>query len=164
GMRRLFTLLASANKNAAQINKAFANYDEKKISLDQLKKIFTNSLSSLAQAAIASMPEGKSKEFSISETIKDVSGKFKDFTISDDDLRLVQIVKKLFVGGQADIISCDELRDFLRRMPSLSALTFDMLYVKDYNLNTTRDYAEFALARVDSLFDNIPLHKRQGSL
>lgn len=163
GMRRLFKLLAHANKNAARMNRAFADYDAGKVTLAQLRQVFIDSLSALANAGIESMSHGKSAELSITETVRDVSGKFKELTISEEDLKVAQIVKKLFVGGEKDVITCDELRDFLSRMRPLAALTFDMLYVNEYKLEGTQSYASFILDRVDSLFDNIPL-ERDGVL
>lgn len=161
GMRRLFTLLAAANKNAARLNQAFKKYDEGKLSLVQLRTTFIDVFTNLANAAISSMSHGKSAQISIDQTIKDVAGRFKNLALSEDDIRAIQIIKKIFIGGQADILTCDELRDFLTRMNPLASLVFDITYIKDYKLDGAKGHTQFALDRVDILFDNIPLDRSE---
>src|SRR5690606_12279161 len=156
GMRRLFRLLASANKNIARLNQAFKKYDEKIISRDQMRQIFVEVMSNLANTASASMSHGKSAEISLSKTIRDVTGKFKELALTEDDIRALQIIKRAFIAGEEDILTCDELRSFLTRLSALSPLIFDFIYLADYEVKDHHEYAQFLLKRVDTFFNQIP--------
>jgi hypothetical protein len=157
GMKRLFKLLSVANQQAAKINQAFKAYENKQIKIEQLKRTFVLGLSTLAQAGIDSMSHDKAAKVSIEQTIQEIGQRFSAVKFDHDQIRLAQIFKQVFIGGDRDHITCDELRDFLSRMKSMAALAFDLFYLKDYQLESTLDYARFALERVDQFFENIPL-------
>lgn len=161
GMRRLFRLLSAANQQAARLNQAFKDYNDKQITLNHMRSIFVSSLGQLAQAAIRSMPGDKSSSVSIAQTVAEVGSKFDALKIEPEQVRLAQLAKSIFIGGNPDILTCDELRAFLARMSGLSGLIFDLLYIKDYQLDGLVAHIEFANARIDDLFKQIPL-ERQG--
>ncbi len=159
GLRSLFKLLVHANKNAFLINKSFKNYDENKISLAELKENFVSSLSNLAQAAIEAIHDHKSSDVPIKETIKDVTSRFKQLSITDDQIHLIQIFKKLLIGSDSNTLNCDELRLMLQRMSDLSSLLFDLLYMDHYKLEAKNEYYSFFLDRIDLLFKNFNLEQ-----
>ncbi len=159
GMRRLFKLLAAANREAARVNQAFAQYDAKEIGLTQLRRTFVDALAKLAQAGVAAMPQNKHASVSISQTIDEVASRFSALKMSPGDIKLAQTIKLLLSGGKPDIVTCDELRGLLVRMPSLAELIFDLLYIKEYQLSSMDEYVSFAVARIDLLFKHLELER-----
>ncbi len=157
GLRKLFKLLVQANKNIVSINKAFIEYEEQKISLSDLRSEFTNSLSRLAQAAIESIPEHKSTDISIEGTIRDVTKRFKSLKITNEQIRLIKIIKKLVIGSDSNSLNCDELRLMLQKVSEISPIIFDLLYTDHYNLVTKEDYYSFTLERIELIFKSLNL-------
>lgn len=159
GLRRLFKLLVHTNRNAIKINNAFKEYDLKKITLSDLKVRFTSALTELSEKAIESIPVQKSTIINIEQTIKDVSSKFEQLSLNDNQVRLIKIIKKMFLGNSSDFLSCDELRVLLSKMNDLSSLLFDVLYIEEYKLENKISHYTFFMERIDLLFKNLQLEQ-----
>lgn len=157
GLRTLFKLLVHANRNAFRINTAFQKYDEKKINLSQLRQEFISSLTQLSNAAIESIPSHKSSVVEIEQTIQDVSKKFSQLSLTDNQIKLIKIVKKMFIGNDSNLLSCDELKVLLLKMNDLSSLLFDILYIKEYKLESKVEHYSFFQDRIELLFKSLNL-------
>ncbi|MBH47341.1 MAG: hypothetical protein CME71_04130 [Halobacteriovorax sp.] len=159
GMKRLFKLLASANINAAQINQSFKRYHNGEISLEALRSDFISGLTNLASYALQVIPESKSSQINLSETLRELSSKFDKMDLSHEHIQLIEVLKSLIFGKDRSILSCDEIKQLLSRMEDISALAFDVLYYKDYNLDTQQKRASFILERLDLVFKQIGSEK-----
>ncbi|PIQ57185.1 MAG: hypothetical protein COW01_01700 [Bdellovibrionales bacterium CG12_big_fil_rev_8_21_14_0_65_38_15] len=160
GLRSLFKLLVHANQNAFRINNSFAKYEEKKISLNQLKTEFTQALTNLSNAGIDSIPLHKSSVIEIEQTIKEVSSKFNQLSLNDNQIKLIKIIKKMFIGNDSNLLSCDELRTLLSKMNQLSSILFDVLYIDEYKLNTKTEHYSFFQERIDLFFKSLNLEQK----
>lgn len=152
----LFNLLAQLNQEAVIINEVLEHMNFVK-SLDLkdsrgysndfwiMRKEFSESVNRFAKVAyeITLLNNKPDTQINLANFIKSLGTKFKIEAITNEKVDSLIFIKKLLVGGDREVISTQELREVLTKLPILASQIFDLYYIKKENFKTDEDLTKF---------------------
>lgn len=155
----LFELLVKLNQEAVVITNIIKSMDEDKNQQKfwELRAKFNESTSRFATSAVGVIDKspGLAKKLNMREFVLDMSTKIGGSQIDNDTIDSFIFFKKLLVGGDEEVITTDELKEIITKLPKLMSLVFDIYYVKGENFKTEADEMRFYLVATRDLYSTI---------
>jgi hypothetical protein len=156
----LFRLMIEANKSAIIITKTLKDIDN--TNYWDSREILSKSFENLAQSilGIIEIRDTRDLGLNLRTFLTDMRDRFENFDLSDNMISNGLFVKKLFLGGEKDILTSQETRELLVKAPKLIMAAVDFYFVDEKNFKNAEDLYGFyghLLEQVEHLFH--PLEK-----
>lgn len=159
----LFELLVQVNQEAVVITNIIKMMDEDKNQQKfwDLRQQFNQAATRFATAAIGVIDKspGLAKKLNIRQFILDMSTKIGDGQIDNESIDSFIFLKKVIVGGEEEVITTDELKEIIGKMPKIMGLIFDVYYVKSENFKTEAEEMRFYLLSTRNLYHSIKFNQ-----
>ncbi|QDK42408.1 hypothetical protein DOM21_13325 [Bacteriovorax stolpii] len=159
----LFELLVQVNQEAVVLTNIIKTMDEDKNQLKfwELRQRFKESTERFAAAAVGVIDKspGMAKKLNMREFILDMSKKIGDGQIDNESIDSFIFLKKVIVGGDEEVITTDELKDLITKLPRIMGLIFDVYYCKSENFKSEADEMRFYLLTVRNLYHSIKFNQ-----
>ncbi len=155
----LFELLVKVNQEAVILTNIIKSMDEDKNQQKfwDLRAKFNESTNRFATSAVGVIEKspGLAKKLNMREFIIDMSKKIGDSQIDNETIDSFIFFKKLLVGGDEEIITTDELKAIITKLPKILGLVFDVYYVKGENFKTDAEEMRFYLIAIRDLYATV---------
>lgn len=153
----LFELLVQVNQEAVIITEVLKEMDqeENQGKFWELRAKFIQSLNRFSTSAIAIIDKspGLQKKLNIREFILDASKKIGDTAVDESTIDSLIFLKRVLLAGDTKIITSDELKDLIAKMPNIMTLVFDIYYVNNKNFKSDTAHMRFYLESIRELYN-----------
>lgn len=164
----LFELLVQVNQEAVMLTNIIKTMDEDKNQQKfwDLRQKFNESTSRFATAAIGVIDKspGLSKKLNMREFIIEMSKKIGDGQIDNDSIDSFIFLKKMIVGGDEEVVTTDELKEIIGKLPRIMGLVFDVYYCKSENFKSETEEMRFYLVAMRNLYHSIKFNQEDFEL
>lgn len=152
----LFELLIKINQEAVIITDILKQMDDAKNQSRfwELKEKFHESIERFSITAIKLIDKspGISKKLNIRNFIIDAGKKLDIKTIDADTVDGLIFIKQLLVAGdEEEVISTDDLKSFINKLPDLLSMVFDLYYATNANFESDAHQLKFYVDKVNEL-------------
>jgi hypothetical protein len=156
----LFELLIQINQEAVIITDILKQMDDVKNQgrFWELKDQFHQSIKRFATTAIKLIDKspGISKKLNIRKFILKAGQKLGNKPIDEDTVdSLIFIKQVLLAGDEEEVISTDELKVLIGKLPNLLSMVFDVYYVTNENFENDANHIKFYLDTINELYETI---------
>jgi hypothetical protein len=145
----LFELLIKVNQEAIIITQTLKEMDQNTKHEDYLilREKFNLSITRFSQGTLEIMQKskGSSQQLNIKTFIFDATKKLSSKKFDQDAIESLLFIKKLLIGGDKEIITTEELKSLVAKLPKLLTLSFDIYYSKDKIFTTESEKTNFYL-------------------
>ncbi|NOT78402.1 MAG: hypothetical protein HOP07_05300 [Bacteriovoracaceae bacterium] len=152
----LFELLVQVNQEAVILSNIIKLMDEKQNQSKfwTLRKLFNESTERFAKSTIGVIEKspGLGQKLNIRTFILDLNTKLGSGKIDEKFIDSLMFLKKILVGGDVQIISSDELKLAITKLPHILGLVFDAYYSAGENFKSESEEMRFYLTTVRSLY------------
>jgi hypothetical protein len=152
----LFELLIKANQEAVILTNIIKSMDDPKNQKNfwELRKQFNESTTRFADATVGVIEKapGFGQKLNIRQFILDMSKKIGDHEIEESDINSFIFIKKMIIGGDQEVITTNELKDIISKMPKMLGLIFDVYYVKGSNFKNDTAEMRFYLMAIRDVY------------
>jgi hypothetical protein len=152
----LFKLLVQVNQNAVVMTNVMKLMDDPKNQKDfwSLREKFSKAITDFATSAVGVIENspGYGQKLNMRKFIIDMSSKIGDTQIDNDTIDCFIFLKKVFVGGDPEIITTDEVKEVIKKLPGTLGLIFDVYYSKGENFKSQSGEMVFYLAAVRNFY------------
>lgn len=159
----LFELLIQVNQEAVVLTNILKSMDEDKNQQKfwELRKKFNESTARFATGAVGIIEKspGLAQKLNIRDFIIDMSKKIGDGQIDNETIDSFIFFKKLLVGGEEEVVTTDELKTIIGKLPKILGLVFDVYYVKGENFKSETDEMRFYLIAVRNIYHLIKFNQ-----
>ncbi|MBC7427652.1 MAG: hypothetical protein H7336_03510 [Bacteriovorax sp.] len=152
----LFELLIKVNQEAVILSNIIKAMDEPKNQANfwELRRQFNESTNRFASAAVGVIEKapGFGQKLNMRQFVIDMSKKIGDHQVNEDTIDSFIFMKKMLVGGDEEIITTDELKDIISRLPKILGLVFDIYYVKGENFKNQASEIRFYVMAIRDVY------------
>lgn len=152
----LFELLVQVNQEAVILTNIIKLMDEKQNQAKfwTLRKQFNESTERFANSTIGVIEKspGLGQKLNIRNFILDLNTKLGSGKIDEKLIDSLMFLKKILVGGDTQIISSEELKVAITKLPQILGLVFDAYYSAGENFKSESEEMRFYLTTVRSLY------------
>ena len=143
----LFDLLVHVNQEAVVITEIIKEMDDKN-NQDKFWKIRTKFIASVTRFSdytqqIIEKTPGMQKQLNMKQFILDAGRKLGNRELDPDTIDSLIFAKRTLAGGDKEVITTDELKTILGKLPKVMTLSFDLYYVKSSNFKSGDQEARF---------------------
>lgn len=164
----LFELLIKVNQEAVVLTNIIKAMDEDKNQQKfwELRAKFNEATTRFASGTVGVIEKspGMAQKLNIREFIIDMSKKIGDGQIDNETIDSFIFFKKLMVGGEEEVVTTDELKTIISRLPKILGLVFDIYYVKGENFNSESEEVRFYLTAVRNIYHLIKFNQEDFEL
>lgn len=164
----LFELLIKVNQEAVVLTNIIKAMDEDKNQQKfwELRAKFNEATTRFASGTVGVIEKspGMAQKLNIREFIIDMSKKIGDGQIDNETIDSFIFFKKLMVGGEEEVVTTDELKTIITRLPKILGLVFDIYYVKGENFNSESEEVRFYLTAVRNIYHLIKFNQEDFEL
>lgn len=155
----LFELLVKVNQEAVILTNIIKAMDEDKNQKDfwALRTKFNESTERFAKSAVGVIENapGMEQRLNMRTFIKEMSKKIGDHEINGETIDSFIYLKKVLVGGDEEILTTNELKELITKLPGIMGLVFDVYYSKGENFKTKAEEMKFYLNAMRSIYHTI---------
>jgi hypothetical protein len=155
----LFEILVEVNQEAVILSNIIKRMDEPKNQKDfwLLREQFNLATARFAKSAVGVIEKspGIPQKLNMRAFIIDMSKKIGDQEVDTETINSFIFSKKVLVGGDEEIITTDELKNVITKLPQILGLVFDVYYSKAENFKTRSDEMKFYLTSIRTLYSTI---------
>ena len=147
----LFKLMIEANKSAIIITKTLKEIDN--TNYWDSRVILEKSFEDLAGSILGIIETRNTRDLGLNlkEFLLDMKDRFESFTLTEEMINNGLFVKKLFLGGEKEILTSAETRQLLVKAPKLIMLGIDFFFVDEKNFKNAEDLYGFYGHLLDEL-------------
>lgn len=164
----LFDLLVKVNQEAIIITQVLKEMNDEKNQghFWDLRSKFNASVVRFSEGTISIIEKspGIQQKLNIKNFIIDLGSKLGSKEINPETIDSLIFLKQILVGGEKEIITTDELKLLISKLPKILTLSFDLYYVKNTNFNSDADHARFYLTNVRDLYSIIHFNQADFQL
>lgn len=164
----LFELLVQVNQEAIIITQTLKEMDDDKNQgrFEELRTKFSASVTRFSNSTleIISKSPGMAKQLNIKAFILEMGQKLGTKEINPETIDSLIFLKRILVAGDKEIITSDELKTVIEKLPRILTLSFDLYYAKSTNFATDSDYARFHLMSLNELYKIINFNQNDFEL
>ncbi len=160
---KITRLLIVSNKEAVILSRILKETNNNNFS--QMKISFYDSLERFSRATLDIL-ETKNNDADIDREL-DIKDFFKDLNyfdgidFNDEYVEKYLFVKKLFVGGRRDKITSKELKTFIKKIPDIATLAFDLYFKGPSSFENIDSSYKYYADKIDELIKLLhPLNRR----
>lgn len=155
----LFELLVQVNQEAVILTNILKAMDDKDNQKDfwTLRQKFNESTSRFVKSTIGVIENapGMEQKLNMRTFIKEMSTKIGDHEIDNETIDSFIYMKKVLVGGDEEILTTQELKDVISKLPLIMGLVFDVYYVEAENFRTKAEEMKFYLTATRTIYHTI---------
>lgn len=155
----LFELLVQVNQEAVILTNIIKAMDDVKNQKDfwLLRTKFNESTERFAKSAVGVIENapGIEQKLNMRAFIRDMSKKIGDHEIDDDTIDSFIYLKKVLVGGDEEVLTTNELKSVILKLPRIMGLVFDVYYVKGENFRSKAEEIKFYLEATRNVYHSI---------
>ncbi len=147
----LFKLMIEANKSAIIITKTLKDIDN--TNYWDSRVILEKAFEDLASSILGIIESRNTRDLGLNlrKFLLDMKDRFENFTLTEEMINNGLFVKKLFLGGEKDILTSAETRQLLVKAPKLIMLGIDFFFVDEKNFKNAEDLYGFYGHLLDEL-------------
>lgn len=164
----LFDLLVKVNQEAVILTGILKSMDEDKNQSKfwTLRGQFNESTNRFATSAVAAIENspGLAKQLNMRQFVIDMSKKIGDKEIDNETIDSFIFFKKLLVGGDEEVVTTEELKQIIAKLPKILGLVFDLYYVKGENFQNDTQEMRFYLVASRDLYSSIKFNQTDFEL
>lgn len=164
----LFELLVKVNQEAVIITQVLKEMDDKKNQghFWELRAKFNASITRFSEGTIEIIKKspGLQQKLNIKDFIIEAAKKLGSKEINPETIDSLIFLKKVLVGGEKEIITSDELRLIIAKLPKIMAHSFDLYYVEKTNFSSDADHARFYLTNIRDVYSIIQFNQSNFQL
>ena len=151
----LFRLMTQANRSAIIITKTLKEIDHS--NYWDSRVILTKSFEDLAESILGIIKIRDTRDLSVNlrSFLSNISDRFGSSALSDNMITNGFFMKKLFLGGEKEILTSKETRQLLVKAPKLIMAAIDLYFIDEKNFKNPEDlYGFYAhlIEQVEQLF------------
>lgn len=161
----LITLLKSINQEGPVIKNVFKTTDsdsskfwDNRNELEKSVASFSEKIRNIIQQTSSTQEHREKTSINVVEVIKSVDDLSDDLTFDIDLVESFIFIKKLFLGGNKEILTSKEFDKLLEIAPTLSKTLFDLVYVKEEHFEGQKallmDFYNLKIDEVEKLIFN----------
>lgn len=151
----LFEILVKVNQEAVILSNIIKIMDDPKNQKDFwiLREKFIQSIERFSKYAVEVIEKcpGVPQKLSMKTFITDLGVKIGDSDIDTEMINSLIFAKKALIGGDKEIITSDELKKVIAKLPKIVGLGFDAYYSKEENFKTPIEATRFYLTSMRTL-------------
>ena len=160
----LFELLVQVNQEAVIITDILREMDreENQGRFWDLRAKFIQSVNRFSSGAIGVIEKspGLPTKLNIRDFILDASKKIGESnTIDEETIDSFIFLKRILLAGDTKIITSDELKTLIAKLPKLMGLVFDVYYANNSNFKSDTAHLKFYLEAVRDLYEIIQFNQ-----
>jgi len=160
----LFRLLRVGNIKIAKIMNTLKVFEEKDLDLQTARLTLENDLGEFATSVTNIITEagvGPDTQLNLHEFMKKVNERFSGAEFSEVAINALMALKKLYLGGERDILTRGELFILLKRLPELGSVAFSLVNSSEEGQGGLGQlYREFR-RNVEILEEHVFSHRRE---
>lgn len=164
----LFDLLVHVNQEAVTITEILTKMDDEKNQghFWALRSEFTSAVTRFSDftTQIIDRSPGLAKKLNIKDFILEASNKLGTKEINPQTIDTLIFLKRVLVAGDKEVITSDELKILIQKLPQILTLSFDIYYVQSTNFSSDSDHARFYLKSLEGLYDVIQFDQEDFEL
>lgn len=164
----LFELLIKVNQEAVVLSNIIKVMDEPKNQAKfwEYRKIFNESTVRFTTSAIGVLEKapGFGQKLNMRTFILDMSKKIGDQQVDEETIDSFIYLKKMMVGGDEEVITSDELKEIISRMPKILSLVYDIYYSKSENFESQTAEVRFYLMAIRNVYSLIQFKQQDFEL
>ncbi len=164
----LFELLVHVNQEAVVITQILKDMDlkENQGKFWELRKKFNESVTRFADFTLKIIDKspGLQKQLNIKQFILDVSKKLGSRDLDPDTVDSLIFFKRILAAGDKEIITSDELKTIISKLPKILGLSFDLYYVKNSNFSSDAEHSRFYLENVRDVYSIVNFNQTDFDL
>ena len=137
-IKPLFNLLRVANKRISQFNETVKKFDEGEIHINSAQLLIEKNIklfSEEVKSIIIQNGVANDSSINLRNFFTKISERFLTITLDKESINTVLGIKKLYLGGQREILTRQQLFLFLEKLPELAGVGFSFLYATEKNQN-----------------------------
>ncbi|MCF8058572.1 MAG: hypothetical protein K9K67_04695 [Bacteriovoracaceae bacterium] len=160
----LFDLLRVANLKLAKLVTTLRYFEEDKIDMESAQILFESDLRDFSlkvKNIISRHGRGNDSSINLEEFFNRISTQFETFNLSKESLNGLMALKKLFMGGQREILTRSQLFVFLDRLPELGSISFSLLYASKANQGSNAGLYSLFKRNIEVLTQQVYPHRRE---
>ncbi len=155
----LFELLVQVNQEAVVLTNIIKAMDDVHNQKDfwMLRSKFNESTARFAKSAVGVIENapGIEQKLNMRTFIRDMSKKIGDHEIDDDTIDSFIYLKKVLVGGDEEVLTTNELKEVITKLPRIMGLVFDVYYCKAENFRSKAEEIKFYLEATRNVYHSI---------
>jgi hypothetical protein len=164
----LFELLVKVNQEAIIITQVLKDMNDEANQgrFWELRAAFIASVTRFSEGTIKIIEKspGIEKQLNIKKFILDASQKLGNKEIDPQTIDSLIFLKRFLVGGEKEIITSDELKLIIGKLPKILNLSFDLYFVKNSNFSSDADHSRFYLSSIRDLYSIIQFNQNDFEL
>lgn len=154
-----FQVLIQVNQEAVILSDLIKTMDDPKNQKRfwELKKQFDESTTRFATSTVQVIDQapGLGKKLNIKNFILEMSKKIGDDEINNETVDSFIFLKKILVAGDHEVVTTDELKKIIQKLPRILSLIFDIYYVKKENFKSEAEEMRFYLMAIRNIYSLI---------
>ncbi len=152
----LFDLLVHVNQEAIVITQVLKEMDQETNQghFWDLRAKFNASVNRFCDFTLKIIEKspGLQQQLNIKQFILDANAKIGSKEINPDTIDSLIFLKRILVAGDKEVITSDELKNIIEKLPKILSLSFDLYYVKSTNFGSDSDSAKFYVNNINDLY------------
>ena len=166
-IKPLFELLRVVNKKLYKLMNTLEGFDAETDSVEETSELINKELSELViqlRSLIAFASEGASTDLNLKSFIINLKDQFDLEIINLELLDALLSFKKLFLGGEKEILTQAELLKFLEMIPDLGAISFRLFFASEDSLGGTDKLYTMYATQMKTIESFAYPHKRDETI
>ncbi len=163
-IKPLFDLLRVANLKLAKIMTTLRYFEEDKLDLGSAQILVESDLREFAtkvKSIISTYGRGSDSSINLEDFFKRISSQFESFRLSENSLNGLMAMKKLFLGGEREVLNRSQLFVLLDRLPELGSVAFSLLYASQKNQGSNEKLYSLFKRNIEVLTEQVFSHRRE---
>lgn len=164
----LFELLVQVNQEAVILTNIIKMMDDEIHQKDfwHLRTKFNESTARFAKSAVGVIQNapGLEQKLNMRTFIREMSKKIGDHEIDNNTIDSFIYLKKVLVGGDEEILTTNELKEIITKLPRIMGLVFDVYYCKAENFKSKAEEIKFYLQATRNIYHSIKFEQTDFEL
>lgn len=153
-IKPFFDIIRVVNKEGVHLNRIFKeiNNENNKRSFWRLRAEFIQSVTNISQKSLNIQKDSKKEvSLNIEEFAQELDENLRNTDLKVEKIVSLNFIKKLFLGGDRNILTSTELKELFQKAPDLLTVLFDTYFVKDTDFSHAIEKDRFLLEKVNQI-------------
>jgi hypothetical protein len=164
----LFELLVQVNQEAIIITDIIRQLSEAKNQPQfwALREKFIASITRFSKSAVGVIEKspGLEQQLNLKTFILDASKKIGEEELDEEILDSFIFLKRILIAGDKEIITSEELKNIIKKIPDVVSVIFDIYYVESENFTKNTDELKFYLTAIRKIYTVIDFNQPNFTL
>lgn len=163
-IKPLFNLLRVANKRLSNMMETINFFEGDKIQIETAQMLIEKDLSEFSENVKRIITEngaGAETSINLREFFEKVKDRFSGIDLEEETLNGLLAFKKLYLGGDREVLTRAQLFLLLDRIPQLGGVAFSLLYSSEKNIGGSKNLYMLFKRNVEVLNSHLYPHRRE---